>query len=45
MDDAALWTDYLSYLQRAPDASGVTLFHGYRHELSPVCQADVRHLR
>ena len=35
MDDAALWTDYLSYLQRAPDASGpVTLFQGYPEELS-----------
>jgi len=35
MDDAALWADYLSYLRRAPDASGpVALFQGYRHELS-----------
>ena len=35
MDDAALWADYLSYLRRAPDASGpVALFQGYRGELS-----------
>src|SRR5215203_1648683 len=35
MDDAALWTDYLSYLRRAPDASGpAALFEGYRHELA-----------
>ena len=35
MDDAALWTDYLSYLRRAPDVSGpVALFQGYRHELA-----------
>ena len=34
MDDAALWADYLSYLRRAPDASGpVALFQGYGHEL------------
>ena len=35
MDDAALWTDYLSYLRRAPDASGpAAFFEGYRHDLS-----------
>ena len=34
MDDAALWTDYLSYLRRAPVASGpVALVDGYRQEL------------
>lgn len=41
MDDASLWSDYLSYLRRAEGASGpLVVFDGYRQELSASGLAD-----